>query len=123
MSPRKASPLSFMPIFHLAGAFSRVGEDDTAFGGTRPRTTPSTRRRQPGRRRLWPADRTWVRSLWDALRPLAQSEGGYVNFMAEADEDRIRTSYGPDKYERLARIKAQYDPGNALHRNANIKPA
>ena len=69
------------------------------------------------------ADRTWVRSVWDALRPLARNEGGYVNFMAEADEDRIRTSYGPDKYERLARIKAEYDPGSVLHRNANIKPS
>ena len=123
LAPRKASPLSFAPIFHLAGAFSRKSDDDTAFGGSRaPHYVVNIAAESPDAEGL-AADRLWVRTVWDALRPLARNEGGYVNFMAEADEDRIRTSYGPDKYERLARIKAEYDPGNVLHRNANIKPA
>jgi FAD/FMN-containing dehydrogenase len=123
LTPRKASPQSFMPIFHLAGAYARVGDDDTAFGGSRtPHYVVNIAAQSPDPDGLL-ADRTWVRSVWDALRPLARNEGGYVNFMAEADEDRIRTSYGPDKYERLAGLKARYDPGNVLHRNANIKPA
>jgi FAD/FMN-containing dehydrogenase len=71
---------------------------------------------------VYEADRTWVRNFWDAMRPHATGSGGYVNFMAEADEDRVRASYGEAKYQRLARIKRQYDPDNVFHLNANIKP-
>jgi hypothetical protein len=69
------------------------------------------------------AERAWVRSFWDALRPYAIGIGSYVNGMAEFEEDRVRASYGAAKYQRLARIKADYDADNVFHRNANIKPA
>jgi hypothetical protein len=69
------------------------------------------------------ADRAWVRSFWDALHPYTPGIGCYVNSMTEFEENRVRAAYGPAKYERLTKIKHEYDPGNVFHRNVNIKPA
>jgi hypothetical protein len=69
---------------------------------------------------MLPAERQWVRSLWDALHPHMMNDGTYINALNEEDEHRIRETYGP-KYERLASVKAKYDPANVFHRNANIK--
>ncbi|MGH3825975.1 MAG: FAD-binding oxidoreductase [Pseudonocardiaceae bacterium] len=121
--PAKRSPLSSCLVFRLDGAYSAIGDDETAFGGRRaPRyvvniasigATPE----------VLNADRAWVRSLWSALRPFARDSGGYVNSMTGNEHDRVRASYGPAKYTRLARIKAKYDPDNVFHLNANIIPA
>ncbi|MCC3328489.1 FAD-binding oxidoreductase [Nocardia abscessus] len=118
----KTAPLSFMPIFPLNGAFSTVGEDDTAFGGARtPHYGCNINAIAPDAETL-ALDREWVRRTWEALRPMASNHGGYVNFMADADHGRVRESYGSAKYAKLARIKSRYDPGNVFHRNANIAP-
>jgi FAD/FMN-containing dehydrogenase len=66
------------------------------------------------------ADRAWVRGLQAALAPHVVTRT-YVNGLDEDSRD-IRTAYGPEKYDRLRRIKAKYDPNNVFRRNANIKP-
>jgi hypothetical protein len=119
---KKMSPLSFVPIFNFGGAFRRVAEEATAFGGSRDTgyvinisaTTPSPEE--------FDAERSWVRDYWSALLPHTAGSGGYVNFQSEYDENRVRDSYG-EKYERLQRIKAAFDPDNVFHLNSNIKPA
>ena len=120
--PKKAFPLSFLPIFVLGGAYRRVGEDATAFGGRRSHTYIVNIAAAAPTPELYEAEREWVQTFWSALSPHAVGAGSYVNFMTEPDEDRVRAAYGPRKYERLAALKAQYDPGNLFHLNANIPP-
>ncbi|MGI5129650.1 FAD-binding oxidoreductase [Pseudonocardia sp. CA-107938] len=121
--PQKASPLTVLVAYRLDGAYSEVGEDETAFGGRRdPRYELFIFPICADAETLVP-ERAWARDIWDALRPLSRSIGGYVNSMSdEIDEDRVLAAYGRAKLDRLARIKAEYDPGNVFHRNINIKP-
>ena len=119
---RKMSPLSFVPMFVFGGAYQRADTTATAFGGSRDirylvnisAMTPSPDD--------FPAERDWVRAYWAALVKHAVNVGSYVNFMTEYEEDRVRNAYGA-KYERLQRVKTEYDPHNVLHLNANIPPS
>ena len=120
--PRKASPMTFVPIFALGGAFGRVPEDETAFGGERTTRWAFNIAAVAPEPDLLTADKDWVREFWDALRPHARSSGGYINFLTDEDEDRVLASYGAAKFHRLAAIKATWDPDNLFHHNANIRP-
>ena len=121
--PRKNSPLSALEFYRLDEAYSEAGDDDTAFsGGRSPRYAVFIIAVCPTPQ-LLAADRTWARSFWEALRPHSLGAGSYVNAMTEFEADRVRASYGPAKYQRLATIKAEYDPQNLFHHNANIQPA
>ncbi|NBH12480.1 FAD-binding oxidoreductase [Amycolatopsis sp. SID8362] len=121
--PRKTSPMSIMPVFSMHGAFTEPDDDATAFGGARRKSLAVNIAAIAPEPEPYAADRAWVREFWAALVPHASNSAGYVNFMNEYEEDRVRTSYGAAKYARLARIKAQYDPRNVFHHNANIPPA
>ena len=63
---------------------------------------------------------TWAREFFNATKPFASS-GAYINFMTEDEGGRVTAAYGSN-YERLAKIKKQYDPENIFHHNQNIKP-
>jgi FAD/FMN-containing dehydrogenase len=119
--PHKQSPGSAVLIYLVDGAYSGVGDDETAFGGDRTPgyfvfsvavcPTPE----------VLAADREWVRDLQSTLGPHMVTRN-YVNALDE-DKSDLGAAYGSDKYNRLAQIKRIYDPNNVFHRNANIKPA
>ena len=75
---------------------------------------------------MWPdpadndANIGWVRGFSDATAPLSE-EGGYINFMSEDDQGRIRANY-KGNYDRLVEIKRKYDPDNTFRVNQNIRP-
>ena len=121
--PRKASPLSVMLMYRLDAAYSAVADDATAFsGGRSPRYSVFVIAVCPTPE-LLVADRGWVRGFYDALSAHA-APGAYVNALDDDGAvDRVRSAYGSAKYDRLAQVKAQYDPDNVFHRNANIPPS
>jgi FAD/FMN-containing dehydrogenase len=75
---------------------------------------------------MWPdaadneANTEWVKGYYDDVAPLSES-GGYINFMADDDQGRIRDNY-KENYDRLVEVKRKYDPGNLFHLNQNIAP-
>jgi FAD/FMN-containing dehydrogenase len=60
----------------------------------------------------------WARSLFDTMSPFATG-GVYVNFMPADETERVAKAYGRN-FDRLARVKAKYDPDNVLRLNQNI---
>ncbi len=49
--------------------------------------------------------------------------GTYLNFIGQEGEARIRAAYGDEKYARLQRVKAEWDPTNIFQGDQNIRPA
>jgi FAD/FMN-containing dehydrogenase len=119
---RVPSPRSIVLFIPVNGAASRIPSDATAF----PHRDPSLV--AVGIYSLWsdPAEADanvdWTRETWEALQPYATG-GVYVNDLSEDEgEDRVRTAFGSN-YDRLAEIKAVYDPDNVFRLNANVRPA
>jgi FAD/FMN-containing dehydrogenase len=106
-------------IYPVSGAAHRVGRDETAFSYREAGFTHVIAAMYPDPADT-PKNKTWVQNYWSELHPYSAG-GAYVNFMMEEGEDRVAASYR-DNYERLARVKAKYDPTNLFHMNQNIKP-
>jgi hypothetical protein len=56
-------------------------------------------------------------------KPVGNVTGeNYVNEQTDVGKDVSCTAYGAAKYERLAQLKAQFDPSNRFLLNQNIEP-
>ena len=115
-----SSPRSYVAMFHLKGAVSRVPERGTAFGNRQAAhaiTLDAVWR--PGED-FGDRDTAWTRRFFAALGRFRQ--GVYVNFLGgDEDPDRVREAYGDSVYDRLVDVKAAYDPDNVFHHNQNIR--
>lgn len=117
--PRLPAVNSTVHIYPINGACHRVAPDATAFAYRDATFAPVIAG-------MWPdpsdndASIRWVRDYHDATAPHSE-EGGYINFMAADDEDRVRANY-KGNYERLVAVKRRYDPGNLFRLNQNIRP-
>jgi hypothetical protein len=106
-------------LAYLGGAAGRVSASETAFGD---RSAPFILNLLAD----WkdPADDaanvSWVRNLFGMLQP-HMKPGVYVNFMSGDEQDRVPEAY-QERWQRLQRIKAQYDPSNFFRLNQNILP-
>lgn len=58
---------------------------------------------------------------WRALQDV--SRGPYLNLLPDPEPEWVHAAYGRETYERLARLKATWDPGNVFRFNANVPPA
>ena len=104
----------------LGGAMARVPADATAFAHRKSRIMVNVAAFYEG-----PDDQR-SREAWVAefAAALDQGDGGaYVNFLADEGEERIRAAYPGATWDRLAAIKARYDPTNLFRLNQNIPPA
>ncbi len=110
-------------IIGLGGAMARVSPEATAF---------------PNRHHDWwlnfalhwdersmdVSNVAQIRAAHDALQPWL-GRGIYANMLNFDEADRLVDAYGgQERYDRLARVKAQYDPDNFFRsNNASIAPA
>jgi FAD/FMN-containing dehydrogenase len=64
----------------------------------------------------------WAKALSSDMSPHV-TDGVYLNFTIDDDNDRVRRTYGPERYARLQALKDKYDPTNLFHLNPNIPPS
>jgi FAD/FMN-containing dehydrogenase len=105
------------------GAASRVPDGETAYSQRDKRYNISALA-------IWEKDANpqrhiqWARDLAARIEPLSGGGAAYVNYLNEdASPREVKQAYGGEKYQRLRKLKATYDPQNVFRYNQNIPPA
>jgi FAD/FMN-containing dehydrogenase len=110
---------STMHLYPIDGAAHDVGPTDTPWGYRDANYGAVFAGVDPDPANI-DAIRRWSVEYQEALHPYSAG-GAYVNMMMDEGQDRVQASYR-DNYDRLAEIKAKYDPDNTFRLNQNIEP-
>ncbi len=115
-----SSPMNIVQLRGLGGAMARVDADETAFAHRDANYLTTVLS-------LWldPEDdavkhNEWADALFSKIRQ--DADGVYVNFLENEGEERLREAYPEETYNRLAEVKAKYDPTNVFRFNQNVAP-
>ena len=104
----------------LGGAMASVPADATAFAHRQSRMMVNVAAMYD-RPEEHDEHAAWVEGLAADLR---DGDGGaYVGFLADEGEARVRAAYPGATWDRLAAVKATYDPDNVFRLNQNVPPA
>jgi FAD/FMN-containing dehydrogenase len=115
------SPHSAVILFQIEGALNRLNEDYSPVGNRDARYVLNLAGswEQPGDDQ---ANIEWARAAWEDMKSFSTG-GTYINFLTE-DEGSARTEAAlGGALDRLANIKARWDPNNVFRTNRNIEPA
>jgi hypothetical protein len=103
----------------LGGEMARVPDEATAFAHRKRRIMVALGAVYENREEET-VHKEWVE---DFVAALYQGESGaYVGFLGDEGEERVRAAYPGTTWERLAAVKARYDPENFFSLNQNISP-
>ena len=103
----------------LGGAMARVSNEATAFAHRDKRVMVNVAAFYDGEEDK-PRRQEWVDGFAAAL---GGSDGAaYVGFLTNDGREAVRAAYPGSAWERLAAIKAKYDPENLFRLNHNIPP-
>jgi len=117
---RRPSPFTRIGLQQMHGAAARMSPTATAFAHRRDQWDFMALSQ-------WEnadddeQDIRWTRELYAAMEPYLE-HAVYVNDLSEDESDRVREAYGAN-YERLAAVKATYDPTNFFRGNQNVATA
>ena len=114
------SPMAATQLRVLGGAVARVPADATAFAH-RERRIIANVAAMYGRPEEASTYMPWVDGLAGALDQ--GDETAYVGFLGDEGEARVRAAYPGPTWDRLAAVKAEYDPTNLFRLNQNVPPA
>jgi FAD/FMN-containing dehydrogenase len=117
--PKSTAMMKAVQLRVLGGALAQVPNDATAFGHRDRGLMVNVAAMY-----LEAAEKdthdAWVAGLASSLGE--NGTGGYVGFLGEEKEEKLRASYG-ENWDRLRELKRRYDPDNLFHLNHNIPPA